>query len=113
LSQVVREGITGDIRAVDVGGPNSGYEGDAILPLSDIILAGFRYSILRRGLVQEGDEFDPATDPLLFELDEDTTSYGLNPETLGWGVQVSQKVPDDVRYAVSKMLGRIWLGCMH
>lgn len=113
LSQVVREGITGDPKAVYVGGPNSGYESDVMLPLSDFILAGFCYSILRRRLIQEGSEFDPATDPLIFELDEDTTSYGLNPEILGWGVQVSQKAPDAVRYAVSKMLGRIWLGCMH
>lgn len=113
LSQVVRDGVSESPRLIDAGGAANGYEEGEMLLLSDLLIAGFGYSMLRRSMVLEGQEFDPATDPIILALDEDATSYGLYPEALGWGVQVSQQVPDVVRNAVFKMLGRIWLGCMH
>lgn len=113
LSQAVRDGVSESPRMIDAGGADSGYEDDVKIPLSDLLVAGFSYSIICRQMVWAGDAFDPATDPLIIDPDSDGMSYGLYPEALGWGVQVSQRVPDNVRAAVAKVLGRIWRGCWH
>jgi hypothetical protein len=113
LAQAVRDGLSENPRYVEVGGAESGFEDDGRFPLSDLLIAQFGYSIICRSMVRAGISFDPATDPLVVDIDSDVTSYGLYPEVLGWGVQVSQAVSDRVRIAVSKMLGRIWRGCMH
>lgn len=113
LSQAVRDGVSERPRMIDAGGADSGYEDDLKLPLSDLLVAGFSYSIICRPMVWAGNAFDPATDPLIIDPDSDGVGYGLYPEALGWGVQVSQHVPDNVRAAVAKVLGRIWRGCWH
>lgn len=113
LSQVVREGVTGAPKLIDVGGPDNGYAEGTMMPLSEFLLAGFRYRILARRMAYDGEEFDPATDPVIIGPDDDPANYGQYPEAVGWGVQVAQETPDAVRHAVFKMLDRVWLGCMH
>jgi hypothetical protein len=113
FSQVVREGVTGSPKLIDVGGPDNGYAEGTMMPLSEFLLATIRYKILARRLAYEGEDFDPATDPVIIGPDDDPVIYGQNPEALGWGVQVAQETPDPVRQAVFKTLDRIWLGCMH
>ena len=113
LSQVVREGVTGTPKLIDVGGPDNGYAEGTMMPLSEFLLAQFRSKILARRMAYEGEQFDPATDPVIIGPDDDPANYGQYPEAVGWGIQVAQETPDAVRHAVFKMLDRVWLGCMH
>jgi hypothetical protein len=113
LSQVVREGVTGTPKLIDVGGPDNGYAEGTMMPLSEFLLAQFRSKILARRMAYEGEQFDPATDPVIIGPDDDPANYGQYPEAVGWGVHVAQETPDAVRHAVFKMLDRVWLGCMH
>ena len=113
LSQVVREGVTGTPKLVDVGGPYTGYVEGTMMSLSEHLIAKIRYKILTRRMAYEGEQFDPATDPVIIGPYDDPVNYGQHPEAVGWGVQVAQETPDTVRHAVFKMLDRVWLGCMH
>jgi hypothetical protein len=96
-----------------VGGADNGYAEGTMMPLSEFLLAKFRYRILARRMAYDGEEFDPATDPVIIGPDDDPVTYGQYPEAVGWGIQVSQEISDAVRQAVFRTLDRIWLGCMH
>jgi hypothetical protein len=113
FAQIVCEAITGQLKLVDVGAPDTGYEKGFQMPLSVFLLVGIRHSIMARGMVYEGEIFDPATDPVVLGPDDDPVEYGQNPEVFGWGVQVAPEAHDTLRQAVRQMLDRIWLGCMH
>lgn len=113
FAQVVREGVTDKPKLIGVGGPDTGYADGDTMSLSEVVLNHLRYKILVRGIVEAGQPFDPATDPVVLGPDEDPTSYGMYPEAIGWGVQIAQQQSDKVRRAVGRMLDRIWLGCGH
>jgi hypothetical protein len=112
IAQVVREGVSAQPKLIDVGPDFEGGKSYAI-PLSEELLGYLRRWILVRGVVEGGEFFDPATDPVIIGPNDDVTIYGQYPEAMGWGVQIAPELSDQVRLAVARMLNRIWLGCAH
>jgi hypothetical protein len=113
FAQVVRAQLTGEEKMVNVGGPNTGYPSGTLMPLSIDLIRLFRFRVLARHMVYEGEKFDPATDPVVIGPDDDPVIYGQNPEVFGWGVQVTPEASENLRRAVLESLSQVWLGCMH
>jgi hypothetical protein len=113
FAQIVREATTDTPKLIDVGGPDTGYAEGTQMPLSTWLLMGIRYVILARRMVSEGEDFDPASDPVILGPNDDPVRYGQNPESFGWGIQVAPEASETLRLAVRRSLERIYLGCMH
>lgn len=105
FAQIIREALTGIPKLISEEGTQ--------IRLSVLLLEPIRYAILARRFVSEGQDFDPATDPVVLGPDDDPLEYGLHPEAFGWGVQVAPEAPEPLRRAIREMLDRVWLGCMH
>ncbi len=114
FGRIVKEALTGDVKEIDIGGPNTGYAPGTMAPLGWDLLMSLRYALLTRPMVYRGEKCPPAADPVVLDpRHDDPVSYGQCPILLGWGVQVAPEAPDGLRYAVDRSLGRIWLGCIH
>lgn len=112
-AQIVREFLTGNPKSVKIGGPGTGYPGDAEAPLGWALLMTLRHSFFTRPVVGKGEPFDPETDPVIVGPEDDPVDAGINPELIGWGVQIGDDFSEDLRNAVQGTLGKIWLGCIH
>jgi hypothetical protein len=113
FAQAVKEAISGRPKFYDVGGPTTGWPEGTQISLSEFLLHAIRLCVLARPIVTEGEAFDPATDPFILAHDDDPTRYGLQPEVLGWGVQLAPDAVPSLRLAVQDALGTIWRGCLH
>lgn len=72
-----------------------------------------RNALFTRPTVLPGEKYSAAADPVVLDIHDDPATYGQHPTLLGWGVQVAPEAPDNLRQAVERSLGRIWLGCVH
>lgn len=113
VAQVVREAITDKRKIVRIGGADTGWHEDEKAPLGWFLLMGLRHSFFTQRVVTDGETFDPETDPLIQKIDDDPVTVSIEPQLLGWGAVVSDDSTNDLRRAVEKTLGRIWLGCIH
>ncbi len=110
----MKSAITGDEKPVDIGGPKTGYPEGTEAPLSWALLMNLRYAMLTHPIVYNGGSYDPASDPVVIDPEyDDPIDFGQNPVLLGWGVQVAPEASSELREAVEKRLGKIWLGCIH
>ncbi len=73
-----------------------------------------RYALFTRPMAYEGDLYPLESDPVVLDqVHDDPVGYGQHPTLLGWGVQVAPEASAELRYAVERSLGRLWLGCIH
>ena len=73
-----------------------------------------RYSLFTRPIAGDGQRYPPEVDPVVLDpVRDDPVECGRNPILLGWGIQVAPDASAEVRYAVERSLGKIWLGCIH
>jgi hypothetical protein len=114
FGQILKEEMTGKQKLVDIGGPNTGYAPGQTAPLGWHLLMTLRHSLMTRPMVQNGEAYGAAADPVVLDPEnDDPVLYGQNPILLGWGVQVAPEADDRMRAIVEHALGRIWLGCIH
>jgi hypothetical protein len=93
FAQIVREALTGTRKEVDVGGADTGYADGTRMELGVALLMSIRHAILARRMVAEGDDFDPATDPVILGPDDDQSSTVSSPRRLGGGCRWLQNHP--------------------
>jgi len=114
VGKIVKEALTENVKEIDIGGPDTGYEPGTMAPLGWDLLMALRYGLLTRPTVCRGEKYSAAADPVVLDsAHDDPVTYAQHPTLLGWGVQVAPEAPDDLRRAVDQSLGRIWLGCIH
>ncbi|OGW45035.1 MAG: hypothetical protein A2Y66_04425 [Nitrospirae bacterium RBG_13_41_22] len=114
-SQIVREEITGIRKLVCIGGEGTGYADDEKANLGWDLLMGLRHNFFVRPFIQAelNERFDPDIDPYIINTEDDPADYGLHPRLLGWGVVISENLPQGLRKAVVSVFSRLWLGCIH
>jgi hypothetical protein len=84
--QIVKEAVTGKAKMIDIGGRGTGYAKGQMAPLGWDLLMTLRYALLTRPMTQNGEEYFPATDPVVLDpMSDDPVTYGQNPTLLGWG----------------------------
>jgi len=99
---------------VDIGGPNTGYPKGTEAPLGGSLLMNLRYALFTRPVIYNGEPYPAASDPVIIDpMKDDPVDFGIHPILLGWGVQVAPESDSELRQAVDKVLGRLWLGCIH
>jgi hypothetical protein len=114
FGQILKEELSGKVKLIDIGGPNTGYEPGTKASLGWSLLMSLRRALLTRGMVYNGEKYQAAADPVVLDpVYDDPANYGQHPILLGWGVQVAPEAPERLRHAVERALGRIWLGCIH
>jgi hypothetical protein len=114
IAQILKEQLTGKEKMVDIGGSNTGYPKGTMAPLGWELLMNLRHGFLTRPMAYENDRYDAAADPVIIDpINDDPANYGQNPVLLGWGVQVDPEASEDLRFAVERTFGKIWLGCIH
>ena len=114
FAQILREDLTGCSKTIDIGGESTGYAPGTTAPLGWALLMGLRHALWIRPMVQNGNKYNAATDPVVLDPEnDDPVAYGQNPTLLGWGVQVEPGVDRTIRSCVERTLGEIWLGCIH
>lgn len=114
FGRILKEELTGKQKFVDIGGPETGYETGTMAPLGWDLLMTLRYGLMTRPMVQCGDPYDAAVDPVVLDpQNDDPVVYGQHPVLLGWGVQTTPEADDSLRQGVERAFGRIWLGCIH
>lgn len=114
FGQILKAEISGNSKEIDIGGPNTGYPNGTMAPLGWSLLMSLRYALLTRPMAYEGDEYAPESDPVVLDpVNDDPVEYRQHPTLLGWGVQVAPEATPELRYAVERSLGKIWLGYIH
>lgn len=114
FGQILKAEISGESKEIHIGGPNTGYPNGTMAPLGWSLLMNLRYALLTRPIAYEGDRYAPESDPVVLDpIHDDPVEYGQHPTLLGWGVQVAPEATPELRYAVERSLGKIWLGCIH
>jgi hypothetical protein len=114
FGRILKEELTGKQKLVDIGGPGTGYEEGTLAPLGWELLMTLRYGLMTRPMVQGGESYDAAMDPVVLDPEnDDPVAYGQHPVLLGWGVQTAPEADDSLRQGVERAFGRIWLGCIH
>ena len=114
FGRILKEELTGKQKLVDIGGPGTGYEEGTLAPLGWELLMTLRYGLMTRPMVQGGESYDAAMDPVVLDPEnDDPVAYGQHPVLLGWGVQTTPEADDSLRQGVERAFGRIWLGCIH
>jgi hypothetical protein len=99
---------------IDIGGPNTGYQEGTEAPLGWSLLMNLRYALFTRPVVYNGKPYPATSDPVIIDpMRDDPVDFGIHPILLGWGVQVAPEAGTELRQAVDKELGRLWLGCIH
>ena len=99
---------------VDIGGTNTGYPKGTKAPLGWSLLMNLRYALLTRPVVCNGEAYPIESDPVIIDPErDDPVDFSMNPILLGWGVQIAPEANSELRQAVDKGLGRLWLGCIH
>lgn len=114
FGQILKAEVSGDSKEVEIGGPDTGYPDGTKAPLGWSLLISLRYALFTRPMAYEGDQYPLESDPVVFDpVHDDPVNYGQHPILLGWGVQVAPEASTELRYAVERSVGRIWLGCIH
>lgn len=114
FGQILKAEISGDAKMIDIGGPNTGYAEGTTAPLGWSLLMSLRYTLFTRPIAYEGQAYPAASDPVVLDpIYDDPADYGQHPILLGWGVQVAPESNAELRQAVERSLGKIWLGCIH
>jgi hypothetical protein len=114
FGQILKEELTGQPKMIDIGGPETGYATGTKAPLGWFLLMTLRHALMTRPMVYNSEEYFAASDPVVLDpIYDDPVNYGQHPVLLGWGVQVAPEASGDLRQAVERALGRIWLGCIH
>lgn len=114
FAQIVKAQLTGRDKEVDIGGPKTGYPEGTKAPLAWSLLMNLRYALFTRPIASAQKDYRVETDPVVLDpLHDDQVTYGQNPVLLGWGIQVAPEAGAELRVAVEKAFGRIWLGCIH
>jgi hypothetical protein len=114
FGQIVKAEISGVAKMIDIGGPNTGYAEGTTAPLGWSLLMSLRYALFTRPIAYEGQAYPAASDPVVLDpIYDDPADYGQHPVLLGWGVQVAPESSPELRQAVERSLGKLWLGCIH
>ena len=114
FAQIVKAHLTGKDKEVDIGGRSTGYPEGTKAPLAWSLLMNLRYALFTRPIAYEKYEYRLETDPVVLDpLRDDPVKYGQNPVLLGWGIQVAPESGAELRVAVEKAFGKLWLGCIH
>lgn len=114
FGQIVKAEISGEGKVVEIGGSNTGYPEGTTASLGWTLLMSLRYALFTRPMAYDGEKYDVASDPVVLDpVNDDPANYGQHPILIGWGVQTAPESSAELRYAVERSLGRIWLGCIH
>jgi hypothetical protein len=114
FGQILKAEISGDTKMIDIGGVNTGYAEGTTAPLGWSLLMSLRYALFTRPMAYEGQAYSSASDPVVLDpIYDDPADYGQHPVLLGWGVQVAPESSSEIRQAVERSLGKLWLGCIH
>lgn len=114
FGQIIKEALTDTKKMIDIGGPNTGYPEKTEASLGWSLLMNLRYALFTRPVVDNGEPYPAASDPVIIDpMKDDPVDFGIHPILLGWGVQVAPEASNELRQAVDKELGRLWLGCIH
>lgn len=111
---IIKEALTDTKKMIDIGGPDTGYSEGTKASLGWSLLMNLRYALLTRPVVSNGEQYPVASDPVVIDpVKDDPVDFGIHPILFGWGVQVAPEADTELRQAVDKELGRLWLGCIH
>lgn len=114
FGRIIKEALTATIKMIDIGGTDTGYPEGTEAPLGWSLLMNLRYALFTRPVVYNGEPYPTASDPVVIDpVRDDPVDFGIHPILLGWGVQVAPEADTELRQAVDKELGRLWLGCIH
>ncbi|MCK5231945.1 MAG: hypothetical protein KAR13_16855 [Desulfobulbaceae bacterium] len=114
FGRIIKETLTNKEKMVDIGGTNTGYPKGTKAPLGWSLLMNLRYALLTRPVVCNGEAYPIESDPVIIDPErDDPVDFSMNPILLGWGVQIAPEANSELRQAVDKGLGRLWLGCIH
>lgn len=114
FGQIIKESITNKEKMVDIGGPSSGYPKGTKAPLGWSLLMNLRYALFTRPVIFNGEAYPIESDPVVIDPEkDDPVNFCQHPTLLGWGVQVAPEADANLRQAVEKALGKLWLGCIH
>ena len=114
FGQILKAEILGESKSIEIGGPDTGCPDGTKAPLGWSLLMSLRYSLFRRPIAYEGERYALESDPVVLDpVHDDPVEYGQHPTLLGWGVQVAPEASIELRCAVERSLGKIWLGCIH
>ncbi len=114
FGRIIKEVLTDTRKMIDIGGPNTGYPKGTEASLGWSLLMNLRYALFTRPVVYNGEPYPVASDPVIIDpTRDDPVDFGIHPILLGWGVQVAPEADSELRQAVEKELGQIWLGCIH
>lgn len=114
FGQIIKETITSKEKMIDIGGPSSGYPQGTTAPLGWSLLMGFRHALFTRPVIYNGEAYPIESDPVVIDPEkDDPVDFCQHPTLLGWGVQVAPEANAELRQAVEKELGKLWLGCIH
>lgn len=114
FGQIIKEALNDTKKMIDIGGPNTGYMEGTEAPLGWSLLMNLRYALFTRPVVYNGEVYPLSCDPVIIDpMKDDPVDFGMHPILLGWGVQVAPESDTELRQAVDKTLGRLWLGCIH
>jgi hypothetical protein len=113
VGQIVKAQISGRSKEIEIGGPDTGYPEGTRAPLGWSLLMNLRHALLTRPMAHEGDDYPLETDPVVLDpVHDDPAEYAQHPILLGWGVQVAPESESELRSAVERSLGKLWLGCI-
>jgi hypothetical protein len=114
FGQILKAEISGDAKMIEIGGPNTGYAEGTTAPLGWSLLMSLRYALFTRPMAYKGEAYSVASDPVVLDpIHDDPADYGQHPVILGWGIQVAPESKPELRQAVERSLGKLWLGCIH
>lgn len=115
IAQIIKEDLTGKNKMLDIGGPNTGYEKGTVAPLDWILKMSLRYSFFTRPVIcrLNIEKIDICRNPLIIDNDDDIVDSSIEPELIGWGIQIDNSLDSKIEDSVRNVLGKIWLGCIH
>lgn len=114
LAQIVKQELGMSQKILDIGGPGSGYRRGTKVSLKWDLLNQIRNALFTRP-IEDGSETCPLeSDPVVLDpMHDDVATFSQFPSVLGWGVHLAPESSSELRIAVERSLGRIWLGCIH
>ncbi len=114
FGQIIKEALTDTKKMIDISDSDTGNSEETKASLGWYLLMNLRYALLTRPVVSNGEQYPVASDPVVIDpVKDDPVDFGIHPILLGWGVQVAPEANTELRQAVDKQLGRLWLGCIH
>lgn len=114
FGQIIKAAISGQNKHIDIGGADTGYIKGTMGTLDNMLLMKLRSALFTRPITSNGENYNSLCDPIILDPEnDDPVNFNQSSTLIGWGVQVAPEADHELRMAVERSLGLLWMGCIH